>query len=118
MKTRWLPVKLTESELLDRGRKMAEVVRERSRTELEKANAMKTYGETLKELNGEVSTLSRVISTGEEHREVEVYENKDYAEKTIKIFRADTHELVSSRSMDSSELQEEIPLVDAAKQVF
>ena len=54
----------------------------------------------------EVRHLAKVIKQGFEERAVEIREVKDYDRKTIDIFRIDTGERVSSRSMAIEDAQE------------
>jgi len=107
---KWLPVTLDDETLLLRSRTMAEKCREKREVELQKANAMKVFGETLKDISGDISTLSQTIMSGKENREVECVERPDYNKKRIDIVRLDTGEVVSEKFMDPADLQVPVPL--------
>jgi hypothetical protein len=114
---KWLPVHLDDETLLVRSRQMAEKCREKREVEIEKAGKMKVYGERLKDLSGEISTLSQTIMTGKEHAEVECFERPNWTTKRVDIVRADTGEVVEERHMPPEDLQTEIPLTAAGHRV-
>lgn len=102
---RWLEVKLTEDEVLERSKALAETIQTKRKVENEKANDMRAYGEQLKDLSGEIAKLSHVVSTGEESRSVEVEESR--REGNIVIVRLDTGEVIETRAAEGDELQGE-----------
>ena len=103
--TKWLPVALTESKILDRARTMSQRCKEKEELEAEKASVNRVFGERLKKLTGEVARLSNVVSTGLEDQSVECSEITSYLDRTCTIVREDTGEVVETRPLYESELQ-------------
>lgn len=118
MKTRvfsmWLPCDLTEQELLERGRTLSEQLAERARVSFEKATQMRRFTDQLRELDGDISTLTKTIQTQQENRNVMVESRFDPDKRTIDTIRRDTGETVSSRSATDVEkekgAQQELPI--------
>lgn len=109
---RFLPVKLTDMELLERGRTMSERHKERDGVVAEKKVKMQEYGETLKTLTGEITRLSEIISTGCEPRSVDCTRRKSWTDKKVYTVRIDTGEIIEVRAMFPEEMQEPLPLED------
>lgn len=107
-KTKYLPVKIAEFEVLERSRTLSQRLQEKTEVEAEKATSMRAFGKRLNDLQGEITRLGTIVRTGEESRDVEVYEEKDFKERRVKTIRSDTHECVDVRDMFESERQGEI----------
>lgn len=107
--SRWLPVALGSSELLDRARTMSQRCKEKDALEAEKAATTRDFGERLKKLGGEVARLSEVVSTGIENQNVECSELHSYRDRLVTITREDTGETVETRPLLESEMQMELP---------
>ena len=105
--TRYLPVKLTEDEITERGRTIAERLKKKSGLEAEKAGITRSFGEQIKDINGEIKALSDSISKGEELRPVKCSERLDTANKTYRLRRNDTGEIVEERPMTKGELSDQ-----------
>lgn len=105
---KWLPVKLSEHETLERARALSQRHKEKQELEAEKARVVRDYGERMKNLSGEISKLSEVVANGEEYRSVECEEQRQNSKKQFRIMRLDTDEVVEIRPMLESELQEEL----------
>lgn len=105
---KWLPVKLTEHEVLERSRSLAQRHNEKRDLEAERARIVRDYGERLKNLAGEISRLSDIVASGQEHRNVECEEQRQDSRKQFRVVRLDTDEIVELRPMLESELQEDL----------
>ena len=104
MPTRKLPVQLTDDEIADSGRSVAKAVEQKAALQEEK----KAQTADIK-LQGEIiRTLSHVIATGVEEREIEVEVRKDNDSKTVSVVREDTGEVVETRAMTPEELQQSL----------
>lgn len=103
---RWLPVTLTENEILERSKALAETLQTKRRVENEKANEMRNYGEQLKDLAGEIAKLGQVVATGEESRSVNCEQRHN--EGRIEVVRLDTGEVIESREASGDELQNDL----------
>jgi hypothetical protein len=74
MPTRNLPVKLNDEELADRGRSVAKAVEDRAALQEEKKAADADINGKMKSKSETIRSLSRVITTGTEDREVALAE--------------------------------------------
>jgi hypothetical protein len=109
MPTRMLPVKLTEDELLQRGKIAAEAIEKKASLKDGLKNAAAVFRGKIKLQDEIINKLSHQISTGEEDREVEVKIKKDHENKRYMEVREDTGEVTVDRAMTPGELQTEIP---------
>lgn len=103
--TKWLPVRLTKDELLDRGRLMSERIKEREEQEKLKAEATREFARVIKNLTGEIAQLSTCISSGEEPRPVECSEYPDLKRKERIVTRLDTGEVIQTKPLSQDDLQ-------------
>lgn len=108
MLTRNLPVKLSDEEMLVKGKEVAKLARDISRAESAKSDTAKALGDRIKELNKELEKSVEIVNSGVEFREVECYELKNFAKSTIDVYRRDTEVYVSSRPMTETEKQSEL----------
>ena len=108
METRRLPVKLTEDEITQRGRASAKFDRDRAALEETKKAANDEFKAKINACTESISKLSQSIMTGEEDRDVECVEERDYVRKVAELHRTDTGEVVEVRPLDASELQEKL----------
>ena len=109
---RRLPVKLTDDELLARGRQLVENMRKTAvAEEAREAENKKRKGDIalLEEATG---LLSAIISTGTEEREVECEIRKDFIHGKVTTVRMDTGEIIDERIMTADERQETMPFED------
>ena len=105
-----LPVVLTKDVLIERAQTMSQRCKEKEEVEAEKARVMRDFGERLKQLTGEVARLSQIVSSGEEHQQVDCEEQKLMSDKLMRIVRLDTGEVVETRPLLERELQYELEL--------
>jgi hypothetical protein len=89
---RFLTVKLTDDEILERARACALLNKQAEDVEKLKLIAMRDFGEKLKMLHGEARKLSQSVHAGEEGREVECWE--EIHGDHVVTFRSDTGEEV------------------------
>lgn len=104
--SRWLPVKLTDEETLEKAKKLSRLERERASVEVEKKSVMSRFQQELKEFAGQIAELSRAIEKGEEQREVECAEDTSFEKKKIYTRRLDTQEIIHERDLPVEETQE------------
>lgn len=109
--SRRLPCRLTESENVERCKELAGAVEERE----EAAMTFEAAKERTKELKdvvvareGRVTTISKVISSNTETRDVDCCVILDYGQSRVLAQRTDTDAIVSVRPMNEEELQMEI----------
>lgn len=115
MLTQLLPVKLTETEIKERGRKLAHLYEEIEIAEIGKAAAARASKDRIETLQAEAGAIARVIRSGQEDREVQVQEEKDYSEGVCRMKRLDTGEVVETRAMTPQELQRPLPIDEGEK---
>lgn len=102
---RWLPVKLTDAEIIEKARLMSQRSKERNDLEAEKAGVMKNYGERIKKLVGEIHGLSEAVRTGEEPRAVKCTRYFMMQTDRVVTCRNDTGEEIEDREMTGAERQ-------------
>ena len=108
MRTMMLDCHLTDDEKIDRGEALSSFVQDLKKLEDEKKASNTEFKEKIDNKTFEVRHLAKVIKQGFEERAVEIREVKDYDRKTIDIFRIDTGERVSPRSMAIEDAQESL----------
>lgn len=109
--TRWLPVELTDEEMLGKAKEMSKLCEDRTFVEREKAIQTKDFAEKIKNISGEISKLVTIVSSGFESREVECTRVFDYKNKEVRALRTDTDEIIEKRPLRVDESQTEIPLI-------
>lgn len=103
---RTLPVKLTQEELVAKAQENARQIQKCVALEDAKKEAMAAFNADLKVLDAEIVDASRVISSGEENREVDCDERFNLDAKTVEVWRLDTGELALTRGMTRDEVDE------------
>lgn len=109
IETQKLPCKLSQSE---REAKTADLVRleqERSAQEAAKKAKVAEMNALLKQTRAQIDERVKELDEGAEVREVPVRADYDYEAKRVSYVRTDTDETISSREMDSFDLQERLP---------
>lgn len=104
-----LPVKLTESEIADRGKKAAAARLRVAEIEAKKKEAADHWKAKLELAENERDEFLDVIATGSEDREVECIETFEFRAGLVTVVRADTGEKIRERAMTSSERQPSLP---------
>jgi arginine deiminase len=95
---------LTQEELQDLAREMADDQLELERLEGEKASVTKSYGSRIESVKARIREKSGTFRQGWEMREVEHVEVKDFDLGTCTLLRMDTGEVVKSRKLTRAEL--------------
>lgn len=108
--TRELRVRLTETEVTERGRKLAARRADRAQLDEKRKAVAKDYGGQLAQIDAELDGLQGAIQTGSELRPVQCYE--DFRAGVIEIRRADNDEVIDTRIPTLSEQQVPLPGVD------
>lgn len=106
-----LRVSLTETEIKDQSRKLADKARELGRLEEDKKRAGSSIGAQIKAARADMDHLSELVTTGYEIREVECrvfYHTPRPKHKCI--VRNDTGEIVSEEIMSFDEMQLNLPI--------
>lgn len=114
MEIRNLPVKLTESETLTRGEELARTVEQYKAEEAAEKDRAKKAKEGLLALRTRMETLSRVVDTRTEHRDIPCGWHYARATLTAQLVRRDTGEVVETRPMTQAERQERLPGLEDA----
>lgn len=105
---RMLGVKLTDVELRERSRSLANSVTEIDKVETRKKAANDGFKAELERWYGVQANLSRQVDSGEESRMVECREVHDYRHKLVLVYRNDTNELIERREMSNHEYQQDM----------
>jgi hypothetical protein len=109
--TRQLRCVLTERELLDIGKQMAERAQEIVALDDDKSRVSKDFAARIAEKEASQSILSNKIMSGYEFRAVTCSVHRHIPKTGMKtIIRDDTIESVSIEQMTPNEMQEELPL--------
>jgi len=112
---RTLPVRLTDDELLNQARKMAEASEAAEAAEQARKQATTQYKAEEEEARGKEKAARTLMRNGYEYRPVDITVTKDWDQKTVTVSRDDTGEIVEFREMSNSELQLEIPTAEPEK---
>jgi hypothetical protein len=100
---------LTQSEVLERGRRMAQVDGEIDAHTSHEINVKADLKATRARLEAERSKLSACVRSGTEARPVEVEHLADFEAGVVKEIRIDTGKLIRSRVLLSTERQLALP---------
>lgn len=106
VKTRELPVKLTEAELADRSQRLAQVegkLRDYNAETKEIGSQRKSVRD---QLENELRSLGLVVRSKQEYRPVDIRCEAHFAEGKAIFYREDTDELIESRALTAAEKQE------------
>lgn len=107
---RFLPVKLDQDELRDRGDKLAAVIQDLNAEENRQVDMKAQMKARLSELDAKKTQLAIVISRREEDRDVQVDIFADYGRAVMEVVRRDTGEVLNSRRMTEEERQQALPI--------
>lgn len=102
---RSVPVKLTNEEQRQRGTALAGLEKQLAKVKDEKKIAVAGFNTSIKALEGEISDAALVVRSKEEFRNVRCYEEKDYKNSVVRLFREDTNGKVEERAMLEHEHQ-------------
>lgn len=100
-----LPCKLTPNELLLKGKELAETFKKVDSLEAEKKADASAFKDKIESYEAKGRELAREVSTGQEYRPIECFEEARYSTNMVDLVRSDSHEVVRSRPMDPSEKQ-------------
>lgn len=98
-----LPVKLTDDQVRDRGRELAQRVEGRTSEIADQKTQRDRMKKDIEDLDGDIARLSRVVRSGEEDQFVAV-ESRLEGEMVVSV-RTDTGEQLRSRQATESERQ-------------
>ena len=105
--TRELPVKLSEDELQQYGKMLADKVKEEELAEDRKKQVVAAHANGIKDIRIEIKRIADARAKGQELRPVKCHER--LRNGVIEIVRLDTNEVVDVRPADLRDLQTTIP---------
>lgn len=108
--TEAFPVVLTPEELATNAALMTQTALEIEELEAEKKVRTADIKGKIDGKKARFRELVRIQKSGQEEREVELFEEFVFAQNSVNIRRVDTNEVVRSRAMYASERQEALPL--------
>lgn len=111
MKTRQLPVNLTQEEVNIRALELARRLEEISDVQAEKTEAMAGFKARFEELDKATERLGRIIRSGFEYRDVQIEERPNHEKRVVEIYRTDTGDRVDVRAMTEAEMQADLFVV-------
>lgn len=103
--TRSLPVRMTDVELGRKGQELADAEIRLARLEEKKRESAADFRHAVAKVKEEIAELASVVESGEERREVEVYEQADEISEMVILRREDTGEEVERRPMTMEDRQ-------------
>lgn len=106
---RQLPCDLTEDEKVKKGHKAGQLKKKIQKVRLEMKAATAVHKETLKDFQANLDTILDELETGQEERNVECYEKKDYNRKKAVVVRIDTGAEIETRTLSAEEFQVDLP---------
>jgi len=102
---RFLPVRLGETELVERAKELARSQQDIASLEEQKKTATADLTAQIKKGKQESRELTRIVSSGIEDQDVDCTIHMNYEDKRVMVTRDDTGEVVEERSMSADELQ-------------
>jgi len=109
IETQKLACKLTPSERELKTQELVRLENKRKAQEADKKAKVAEMNAQLKQVRAQIDERVKELDEGAEVREVEVESIYDYEAKRVDTKRRDTGEVISSREMDSFDLQEKLP---------
>lgn len=103
--TRSLSVELTAKERHERSLELAEKFSERDRIESAKKESAAEFKAEAEACDSRLRTLSGIVRSGSEYREVECIWQVNETEKTMELVRRDTKVVIESRPLTFQERQ-------------
>lgn len=103
---------LTTNELLAYGQKMADSTQEIRSLEDQLTSVKKDFQARIDQQDAEVGRLSSALRSGYEHRDTDCELIMNWTDKTVKLVRLDTGEVIRSRVMSDDEKQMPLDVVD------
>jgi hypothetical protein len=110
-----LEIKLTDAELQDYGKQMAQATSELGRKKDYRKSVIAQIDSEVKSVEAKVNALADKINSGIEYRETEctlIYNYKKMLRHTVRI---DTGEVVAEQKITPEELQTEIEFQESSK---
>jgi hypothetical protein len=107
--TRLLACKLTDRELMARGKDVAEEAARKRQVELQAKDSSAEYKAQIARHETAIDDLLKQIRSGEQFRDTTVELIRDYKRKCVTQTRMDTGELIDTRAMSAAELQMSLP---------
>jgi hypothetical protein len=103
-----LPVKLNRDELILKAKELSALYVKIQEAEEAKKSAASAHADEIKKMNSELNQLVRIVNTGNEYRQVECSERKNFSIAIIETYRDDLGTMVETRPMTESERQAEL----------
>jgi len=106
---RWLRVQLEREELLAAGKEQADKLTERARLDEDLKRIKDDFKAKISALDARINTLTSVVSTGYEYRNVSCTERLgEPAADKKRVIRDDTGEQIGVEDMTQAEMQREL----------
>ncbi len=96
---------LTTKEFTDKSKELAQMNFNREEFEDRKKEVTKEYGSKIASCETQINVLSKIVSAGEEHRDVEVFWKFDFGKNTKQLIRVDTGAVHEEEAITSVERQ-------------
>ncbi|MFW6087678.1 MAG: hypothetical protein ACODAG_10775 [Myxococcota bacterium] len=110
---RVLPVKLTEEQVADAAREMAEVAKQIDDLEQRKKELLAEMRTEMADLQGHLSGIAKKVRQGAVEDAVPCVQGLDYSEQHMITVRLDTGEVIERRPLTAEERQGEFDLSSA-----
>lgn len=118
---RALPVRLTDDERLEFGKRLAEELSNLYAMEDNKKSVASKLGKEIETQEELVNKIRYKVASGTEDRPIDCHEDPNVELRTMELVRMDTGKVIESRPMSSEELnkarQKELPLEGVVKSV-
>jgi hypothetical protein len=94
-----------EDEIVENSERLADLLIERREVDSEYREITGDYRQRIKRLDGDIARMSTLVKSGEEIRPTECWEEPDYDQGVVEVFRRDTGSLVHVREMHDGDRQ-------------
>lgn len=108
--TRRLKCQLTDAELLQAGRDLADSQQQMSELDSELKEMQQQIKSKIAREETRIGEITSMIRSGYTFRQVDCEQTKDYTDGVITVYRNDTNELVETEKMSQDERQTKLKL--------
>lgn len=105
----WLPVKLTESEIIQKAKELAAGIKHYRTVSEDAKDSAKNFRDEKESIQASNEALAEIVADGYEKRPIKIERVPDYDRGITRVVRTDTGETLSEVTMSESDRQPSLP---------
>ena len=105
----WLPVKLTEAEIIVKARELAAGIKKYRTVSEDAKDSAKNFREEKEMIQASNERIAEIVADGYEKRPVQIERVPDYDRGVTRVVRTDTGEQLSEVTMSEADRQPSLP---------